>query len=47
MAAKPKPTKKSSADKLVKPTKKKGVELKEDELKDVTGGSFSFGIKYC
>lgn len=46
MATKPKSTKKtSSADKLAKPNKKGEVELKEDDLKKVTGGSFSWGIK--
>lgn len=39
MATKPKSTKKASiADKLAKTSKKGEVELKEDELKQVTGG---------
>jgi hypothetical protein len=43
MAMTRKPTKKPAADKLVKPGKKEDVELKEDQLKTVTGGSFSWG----
>jgi hypothetical protein len=38
MAVKRKPTKKPSADQLVKPAKAEAVELKEDELKNVSGG---------
>jgi hypothetical protein len=39
MATKPKSAKKpSAADKLTKTSKKGEVELKEDELKKVTGG---------
>jgi len=46
VATKPKPTRKPSADKLVKPTKKtEDVELKEDDLKRISGGSFSWGLK--
>jgi natural product precursor len=45
MATKRKPTKKTSADKLTKATKKGEVELKDEELKRVTGGSFSWGAK--
>jgi hypothetical protein len=45
MATKPKPAKKSPPDQLTKTTKKQEVELKEDELKKVGGGSFSWGVK--
>jgi len=38
MAKKSKPTKKPSPDKLAKSGKKGDIELKEDELKQVTGG---------
>lgn len=43
MATKPKSTKKTpTADKLTKTTKKGDVELKEDELKRVTGGGIIY-----
>jgi hypothetical protein len=39
MANQPRPIKKSkSPDALTKPTKKQDIELKEDELRTVTGG---------
>ena len=43
---KPRPGKKpTSPDTLVKSGKKGTAELSEDELKDVAGGSFSWGVK--
>ena len=38
MPSKPKSTKKPSADKLVKTTRKDDIELKEEDLEKVTGG---------
>jgi hypothetical protein len=38
MAAKPKPTEKNNLEKLAETTKKADVELKEEDLKRVTGG---------
>jgi hypothetical protein len=38
MPSKPKSTKKPSADKLVKTTRKDNIELKEEDLEKVTGG---------
>lgn len=46
MATKPKSGKKSSPDKLVKTTNKEEIELKEEDLKSVTGGLTPIYIKY-
>ena len=42
MATKPKSAKKTSADKLTKASKQGEVELKEDDLKKVTGGGIIY-----
>lgn len=45
MAAKAKSGKKRSPNELVQPTRADAVELKEEDLKRVSGGSFSWGHK--
>jgi hypothetical protein len=45
MAAKPKPTEKNNPDKPAKTTKKADVELKEEDLKRVSGGRMPTAVE--
>jgi hypothetical protein len=45
MAAKPKPTEKNKPEKLAKTTKKADVELKEEDLKRVSGGRMPTAVE--